>query len=78
MWLRHAKSLRDDEEEMVHVCELEARRNLSDIKDEHRSTEDLRDCHVCREGNTNYHMGNEMGSKDLIDYQEGNREIPIC
>jgi hypothetical protein len=44
MWLRHAKSLRDDEEEMVHVCELEAGRNLSDAEDELRSLEDLRDC----------------------------------
>jgi hypothetical protein len=29
-WLRHAESLRDDEEEMVQVCEPEAGRNLSD------------------------------------------------
>jgi hypothetical protein len=41
MWLRHAESLRD-EEEMVQVCEPEAGRNLSD-EDELRSLEDIRD-----------------------------------
>jgi hypothetical protein len=47
-WLRHAESLRDDEEEMVQVCEPEAGRNLSD-EDELRSLEDLIDC---QEGRT--------------------------
>jgi len=32
---------------------------------------------VSSEGNTNFQMGYEMGSEDLIDYQEGNREFPI-
>ena len=41
-WLRYVKSLRPIEE-MVHVCEPEAGRNLSD-DDEKRSLEDLRDC----------------------------------
>jgi hypothetical protein len=51
MWLRHAESLRD-EEEMVQVCEPETGRNLSD-EDELRSLKNLRDCHVCR----NYQEG---------------------
>jgi hypothetical protein len=32
-----------DKEEMVHVCELETRRNLTDVKDELRSLDDLKD-----------------------------------
>jgi hypothetical protein len=46
-WLRHAENLNGPEEEIVQVCELEAGRNLSDIDDEQRSAEGLRDCHVC-------------------------------
>jgi hypothetical protein len=70
MWLRHAKSLRD-EEEMVHVCEPEARRNLSD-EDELRSLEDLRDCQEGRTKISNCQVGNEMRSlRDLIDCQAG-------
>jgi hypothetical protein len=37
-WLRYVESLRD-EEEMVHACEPEAGRNLSD--DEEKRSEDL-------------------------------------
>jgi hypothetical protein len=47
-WLRYVKSLRD-EEEMVHVCEPEAGRNLSDDGEE-RSSRDLIDCQVGRDG----------------------------
>jgi hypothetical protein len=73
MWLRHVESPRDDEEEMVQVCELEVGRNLINIEDELRSAEDLNDYHVCidfqegRTKNSNYQVGNEMGSEDLID-----------
>jgi hypothetical protein len=84
-WLRHVESLRDDEEEMVQVCEPEAGRNLSDVEDELRSLEDLRDCHVCmdcQEGRTeipNCQEGNEMRSLwDLIDCQEDSREFHIA
>jgi hypothetical protein len=41
-WLRYVEDLRV-EEEVVHVCEPEAGRNLSD-DEEKRSLEDLRDC----------------------------------
>jgi hypothetical protein len=43
-WLRYVKSLRDIEE-MVHACEPEAGRNLSDDEEE-RSSRDLIDCQV--------------------------------
>jgi hypothetical protein len=79
MWLRHAESLRY-EEKMVHVCEPEVGRNLSD-EDELRSLEDLRDCQEgrteisnCQEGRTeisNSQEGNKMRSlQDLINCQE--------
>jgi hypothetical protein len=43
-WLRHVESLRDTEE-VVHICELETGKNLSD--DEHkRSMVDLKDYQV--------------------------------
>jgi hypothetical protein len=47
-WLRHAEVLNELEEEVVHVCEPEAGRNLSDVEEE-RSLEDLRDCQVSSE-----------------------------
>jgi hypothetical protein len=59
-WLRHAESLRNDEEEMVQVCEPEARRNLSDVKDELRSLEDLRECQEGKTEISNCQEGNEM------------------
>jgi hypothetical protein len=78
-WLRHVESLRNDEEEMVQVCEPETRRNLSDAEDELRSLEDLRDCQDGRTKISNYQVGNEMRSlRDLIDCQEDSREISCC
>jgi hypothetical protein len=47
--LRHANSLRDEQKEMVQVCEPETGRNLSDVEDELRSENDLKDC---QEGRT--------------------------
>ena len=43
-WLRHVECLRD-EEEIVHVCELDTGRNLSDDEEE-RSSNDFIDCQV--------------------------------
>jgi hypothetical protein len=74
MWLRHAESLRD-EEDMVHVCDPEAGRNLSD-KDELRSLEDLKDYQEGKTKISNCQVGNEMRSlRDLVDCQEDNRGI---
>jgi hypothetical protein len=74
-WLRYVESLRDTEE-VVHVCEPEAGRNLSD-DEEKRSLEDIRDCQVSSKELSSCQMGNEMGSLgDLIDYQVGREEIP--
>jgi hypothetical protein len=63
---------------MVHVCEPEAGRHLSD-EDELRSLEDIGDYQVGRTKISNCQEGNEMRSLwDLIDYQEDNREISCC
>jgi hypothetical protein len=42
-WMRYVESLRDIEE-VVHVCEPKIGRNLSDVEDELRSLDDLKDC----------------------------------
>jgi hypothetical protein len=75
-WLRYVESLSDDEEEVVHVCEPEAGRNLSD--DELRSLDDLKYCQEGRDEISNCQVGNKKRSlvDDLIDCQEGSREVP--
>jgi hypothetical protein len=64
--------------EVVHVCEPEAGRNLSD-DEEKRSLEDLRDCQegseefsICQEGNK------KRSQDDLKDCQEGRTENSGC
>jgi hypothetical protein len=49
VWLRHAENLSDTEEELIHICEPETGRNLSD-EEEKRSDEDLVNCQVGRNG----------------------------
>jgi hypothetical protein len=44
-WLRHYENLSDIEEELIHICELETGRNLSD-EEERRSDGDLIKCQV--------------------------------
>jgi hypothetical protein len=62
---------------VVHICEPEAGRNLSD-DEEKRSGKGLRNCQVSSEELSDCQVGNEMGSlEDLIDCQEGRAEIPI-
>jgi hypothetical protein len=41
-----------------------------------RSSEDILDSHEESSGDSYCQVGNEMGSGDLIDYQESRREIP--
>jgi hypothetical protein len=43
-----------------------------------RSIEDLIECQEDINGNSYFQGGNEMRSIDLIDFQEGRREIPNC
>jgi hypothetical protein len=61
-WLRHAKNLNGPEEEMVQVCEPEARRNLSDVEDELRSQDDLKDHQEGKIEIPNCQEGNDMRS----------------
>jgi hypothetical protein len=62
-WLRQVENLRNIEEEMVYVCELEDGESLSE--EEEISTEDL----------IYFQEGDEKGSvKDLKDFQEGRKE----
>jgi hypothetical protein len=76
-WLRHAERLRG-EQEMVHICEPEARRNLSN-DEEKRSLEDLMNYQEGSEESLDFQEGNEMGSLgDLIYCQKGREEIPYC
>jgi hypothetical protein len=75
-WLRYVKILKAIEE-MVHVCELEDGRNLSD-DEEKRSLEDLVNCQEGSEESSDCQMGNEMrSSDDLRDCQVSSEEISI-
>jgi hypothetical protein len=72
-WLRYVKSLRATEE-MVHACEPEDGRNLSDDEEE-RSSRDLIDCQVGRDGLSNFQVGNrKRSSEGLVYCQEGGAE----
>jgi hypothetical protein len=65
MWLRYAESLKD-EEEVVHVCEPKAGRNLSEDEEKMRSV-NLIDYQVSIEEESSYfHVGDDMRSKNLI------------
>jgi len=65
-WQRYVKSLRPTEE-MVHACEPEAGRNLSD-NEEKRSMKDIIDCQVGRDGISNCQVGNrKRSSEDVVN-----------
>jgi hypothetical protein len=65
-------------EEMVHACEPEAGRNLSDDEEE-RSLEDLVNCQGGSEESSICKEGNEMGSlDDLRDCQVSSKELLDC
>jgi hypothetical protein len=69
-WLRYVKILRATEE-MVHACEPEAGRNLSNDEEE-RSSRDHIDCQVGRDGISNCQVGNrKRSSEGLVYFQEG-------
>jgi hypothetical protein len=75
VWLRYVESLKG-EEDMVHICEPETGKSLSD-DEEKRSSRDLINYQVSSEESSDCQVGNEMGSlEDLIDCQEGREEIP--
>jgi hypothetical protein len=65
-WLRYVKSLRATEE-MVHDCEPEVGKNLSDDEEE-RSSRDLLDCQVGRDGLSNFQGGNRKRSNEGLVY----------
>jgi hypothetical protein len=56
-WLRHVENLSDTEEELIHICEPETGRNLSD-EEEKRSDEDLINCQVGGNGLSSFQVGN--------------------
>jgi hypothetical protein len=61
-------------EEMVHVCEPEAGRNISDDGEE-RSRKDIIDYQVGRDGLSNCEVGNrKRSSEGLVYCQEGSAE----
>jgi hypothetical protein len=73
-WLREIKNLSDTEEEVVYICEPEVGKSLSD--EEGRSSEDLIDFQGRSSGISYFQVGNEMGSVDLIDCQDGRKRNP--
>jgi hypothetical protein len=74
-WLRHAENL-NGPKQMVQVCELEAKRNLSDAEDEMGSVEDLKHCQEGREEILDCQVGKEFGSaEDLTDCHEDSHGI---
>jgi hypothetical protein len=76
-WSRYVESLRPTKE-MVHVCELEAGRNLSDNEEE-RSFLGLINCQEGKDEFSNYQVGNEMRSfEDLINCQEESHGNSYC
>ena len=65
-------------EEMVHACEPEAGRNLSDDEEE-RSSRGLIDCQVGRDGISNFQLGNrKRSSEGLVYCQEGGAKSSNC
>jgi hypothetical protein len=76
-WLRYVENLRATEE-MVYAYELEARRNLSDDGEE-RSSSDLIDFQVGKDGISNCQVGNrKRSSEGLVYCQEGSAENSNC
>ena len=77
-WLRHAKTLSDTEEELIHICEPETGRNLSD-EEEKRSVEDLINCQEGRNGLSSCQVGNRKRSVEgLIYCQRSSAESSNC
>ena len=65
--MRELENLSDTEEELIHICELETGRKLSD-EEEMRSNEDFINCQESRDEFSNCQVGNEMRSlEDLIE-----------
>jgi hypothetical protein len=77
--MRHVESLRDEEEEEVHFCELETGRNLSDNYEERRSLLDIMNYQEGRDEISNYQVGNKMRSHDDLKYcWEDSEGISYC
>jgi hypothetical protein len=57
-WLRHIENLSDTEEELIHSCEPETERNISDKEEKERSNEDLINCQVDENGLSSFQVGN--------------------
>jgi hypothetical protein len=73
-WLRYVEDLRV-EEEVVHVCEPEAGRNISD-DEEKRSLEDLRDCQAGSEEFPIFQVGREKRMR--LFESLGSSEVSSC
>jgi hypothetical protein len=78
-WLREVETL-SDTGKVVHICEPEVRKSLSDEGsncqggNRKRSTIDLINFQEGRDENSDFQVGNEMrSSEDLIDCREGRR-----
>jgi hypothetical protein len=77
-WLRHTKNLSDTKEKVIHICEPEIGRNLSD-DEENRSVKDLINCQGGRSELSSCQVGNGRRLvDDLIDCQEGSDGSSSC
>jgi hypothetical protein len=63
-WLRELENLSDTEEELIHICEPEIGRHLSD-EEEVRSDKDLINCQVGRNGLSSCQVGNGKRSVEV-------------
>jgi hypothetical protein len=71
-WLRYVEDLRDTEE-VIHICEPEAGRNLSD-EEESRLDGDLIDFQVGRSELSSFQVGNEKRPDEGLVYCQGSSE----
>jgi len=77
-WLRELEDLSEREEELIHTCELEIGRHLSD-EEEVRSDEDLINCQVGRNGLSSCQVGNgKRSSGGLMCCQRMSAESSNC
>ena len=68
-WLRHTENLSDTEEELIHICEPETRRNLGDEEKE-RSDEDLINYQVGGNGLPSCQVGNGKRPGGGLEYYQ--------
>jgi hypothetical protein len=70
-WLRHVENLSEPEEELIHICEPETGKSLSDEEEKERSDEDLINFQVGGNGLSNCQVGNGKRPGGGLEYSRG-------